>query len=236
MARILGPGESILTSAPVSTAITNVSLASWWILPNGTGNQVLYNGDTGGDGWGLIYFSGTISGFLGGVAIFGSPSSSPTDVWVHVAITNAGGVWTLYVDGVASGTSSSSAHAPTLNTGVSGGDQTAAEFTVWNVGLSAGEIAALSAGARTRSIRPLSQLLYWPLYGLSSPEPDLSGNGNNGILTGTSLADHAPVTLCKPGWGTYLAQAAAPSNSLFRRANLDGIGAGGPHFSNPLGG
>ena len=32
-----------------------------------------------------------------------------------------------------------------------------------------------------------------PLYGVASPEPDLSGNGNNGTVTGTVLADHAPV-------------------------------------------
>ena len=40
----------------------------------------------------------------------------------------------------------------------------------------------------------LASGLYLPMWGLSSPEPDLSGNANNGTLTGTSYADHPPVT------------------------------------------
>jgi hypothetical protein len=33
---------------------------------------------------------------------------------------------------------------------------------------------------------------WWPLDGYQSPEPDLSGNGNNGTLTGTAQVLGAP--------------------------------------------
>jgi hypothetical protein len=34
---------------------------------------------------------------------------------------------------------------------------------------------------------------YWPLWGVATPEPDLSGNLNSGTVTGALLAAHAPV-------------------------------------------
>lgn len=35
---------------------------------------------------------------------------------------------------------------------------------------------------------------WWPLYGNTSPEVDMSGNGSNGTLTGTTQADGPPIT------------------------------------------
>jgi len=68
-----------------------------------------------------------------------------------------------------------------------------ADAAIWNVVLSALEIAALAKGRRPSQVRPLSRVGYWPLDGLQSPEPDLSGNRNNGTLTGTSLAFGPPI-------------------------------------------
>ena len=38
----------------------------------------------------------------------------------------------------------------------------------------------------------MNDIGYWPLDGISSPEPDLSGNWHPGTLTGTTYADDPP--------------------------------------------
>jgi hypothetical protein len=90
-----------------------------------------------------------------------------------------------------------------------------ADVGMWNVILAAGEIAALAAGARPYTIRPGSLVGYWPLDGLASPEPDLSGNANNGTLTGTALgASGPPLMMFTPRWPQFLPSAAAPTFAL----------------------
>jgi hypothetical protein len=72
-----------------------------------------------------------------------------------------------------------------------------AEVGIWNVALTAAEIAALATGVQPRYVRPGSLVAYYPLWGLSgsSTEPDLSGSANNLTLTGSpTQANHGPVT------------------------------------------
>jgi Concanavalin A-like lectin/glucanases superfamily len=71
-----------------------------------------------------------------------------------------------------------------------------AEVGVWNALLSPAEMSALQTVCPA-SIRRTALVGYFPLWGASgtSIEPDLSGNRNNGALTGTGAANHAP---CKP--------------------------------------
>ena len=66
------------------------------------------------------------------------------------------------------------------------------EIAIWkNIALSLAEIQALAKGVSPIRIRKPD--FYSPIWGVASPEPDLSGNGNNGTVVGTVLADHAPV-------------------------------------------
>ena len=55
---------------------------------------------------------------------------------------------------------------------------------------------------------------WWPLYGTSSPEVDLSGGGSNGTVTGTTVGDHPPVASpfgFDMGWmGNYTSQINIP--------------------------
>lgn len=74
-----------------------------------------------------------------------------------------------------------------------------AEVLLLNVALSDAEVAALM-NVRLSTVRPRDQAGYWPLWGLHSTEIDLSGNGNEMIVTGATKADHAPVTLWTPKW------------------------------------
>jgi hypothetical protein len=70
-----------------------------------------------------------------------------------------------------------------------------AEIALWNAVLSAAEIAGMQ-NERTEKVRPGSLVAYWPLWGLSSPELDLSGAARNMSLTSSpSAANHAPIPL-----------------------------------------
>ena len=84
-----------------------------------------------------------------------------------------------------------------------------AEVAIWNVALgtccsgvaltptNAFALAAICpVGPSARRAGLPNPIGYWPLYGASgsSIEPDLSGNGLNGTLTGTSPANHPPCT------------------------------------------
>jgi hypothetical protein len=68
-----------------------------------------------------------------------------------------------------------------------------AETAVWNVRLSDQEAQAL-ATVCPNSIRRTALVGYWPMSGASgtNPEPDLSGNGQNAVLTGTTVTNHPP--------------------------------------------
>lgn len=61
------------------------------------------------------------------------------------------------------------------------------------------EVAAWASGINFAWARSLFHG-YWPLWGLSSPEPDLSGNANPMVVSGPIKADHAPITLYTPRW------------------------------------
>ena len=75
-----------------------------------------------------------------------------------------------------------------------------AEVALWDVALSAAEVAALASGVTPLHMRPGNLVAYWPVWGLHSPEIDLTSNGNNMTVTGPVKAGHAPVTLYTPKW------------------------------------
>jgi len=54
--------------------------------------------------------------------------------------------------------------------------------------LSDAEVLALTKGVSPLLIRPKLICGYWPLWGLGPVEVDLSGNKNNGVLQGTTVA------------------------------------------------
>jgi len=65
-----------------------------------------------------------------------------------------------------------------------------AEFAVWDITLSAADIASLAAGARPNRVRPGALRLYLPLVGQASPEQNLIG------LSGTLT--NAPTQVSHP--------------------------------------
>ena len=131
------------------------------------------------------------------------------NVWRHVGfVVDSAGNVQLYADGATDGANTAAGlNAPTRAL-LLGSDDTPpnqpwpgniAEAAIWNAALTANEMKALALGRLPFGVRPASLQWYPPLYGLQSPEPDLSGNALNGTLTGTAQANHAPVTLWMQG-------------------------------------
>lgn len=135
------------------------------------------------------------------------PGLATISGWTHLAMCydSTNGLKT-YVNGSSDGTSGANGtilgnSGQALNIGndpVNAGRHfpgLIADAAYWSVALTALEIAGLAKGIRPPYVRRLSLLLYYPLDGLQSPEPDLSGNKNNGTLTGTSSGFGPPFGL-----------------------------------------
>lgn len=85
-----------------------------------------------------------------------------------------------------------------------------AEAAIWKAALTDDEVLSLALGVRPYRIRPESLVMYWPLWGLESPEPDYhprsadAGNYNLTLNNGPIKANHAPVTLFTPKWAATM--------------------------------
>lgn len=149
---------------------------------------------------GVAYNAGGIKNYF-----CGSTLTVP-NVWHHAASTydQAGGVTAIYLDGNQCSFIAASAPITTNSNSMFFGARDAtisqpfpgilAEVGIWNVVLTNAEILSLGRGVPPREVRRSALVGYWPLYGAASPEPDFSGLGANGVLTGTTTANHAPVT------------------------------------------
>ncbi len=141
--------------------------------------------------------------------IASSAGDISTGVWTHVAARYDGSNQKIYKNGAEiatraeTGTPSTSLSSP--NHRIGGSSQSTpqglfngdiAEIEIYSSALSVNEILARSRGARITAI-PVAR---WTLWGLNDPEPDLSGGGNTGAVTGATLANHAPITLFTPKW------------------------------------
>lgn len=195
-------------------------------------------------GW-LIGYSSIVSKYIWEVAYDDTESTdlvqptttqTTTDIWYHVV-----GIWTttsrnIYVDGAA-GTANTASHS-TISDSVEDiriaaqGDSAtrldgrAEHATIWDVALSAAEIAALAGGLHPLRVRPANIKFYVPLY-TTSYINDLSGAGYAGTFVGSgSLANAngapvAPLTfgnLWRPGVTVAGADRSLAADILLSRA------------------
>jgi hypothetical protein len=157
------------------------------------------------DGTGIEFYVAFDSGF----GLFRGTTAAPsTGAWHHVGMSwggvNAVSNIRIFFDGVeatysgggtgAGNMADDSAYNLAIGDRDFGGramDGRMADFRLWNYALSPEELNAARLGARVRQDRLVG---WWPLWGVQSPEPDWSGNGNHGTPTGTARVDHPPMT------------------------------------------
>ena len=118
--------------------------------------------------------------------------------WAHWLLTwsNAAGQ-TLYKNGVSVGTHSLTYPSPVNPNGLWVGNygtftpvnanETIADFAYWNSTLSSSDAVNLAAGVRPVNVNSANLKAWWPLDGFSNAtENDISGNANNGTVTGAT--------------------------------------------------
>lgn len=142
-----------------------------------------------------------------GIVNFAHPTVlTVTNVWHNLVAywDNAASNSAIYLDGVfgttvaASGSLTPSGHSLFLGARDTGLAQAyngvLAEVGIWNAALKQVEITALAKGIPPNRVRRTKLVGYWPLYGVASPEPDLSGNVQNGVKTNATPVTHCPVS------------------------------------------
>lgn len=196
-------GNAVVSAYPCS-------FAAWYNTNSTTVNQSLLSvGDTAGDNdYVELFLRKAGVRALRLIVVTGGTNSTATastqfsaNTWEHAgAVLSSSTSRTVYHNG-------GGAVTDTTSLGFSGGVDTTsvgrtaqatptdymsgdiAEVGVWDAALTAGEIAALAAGACPLNVRPQSLVAYWPLWGTSSPEIDIVG-GFHLTLTGTTKSAH----------------------------------------------
>lgn len=193
------------TSATPLTVVPPLSVAVW-VYPTAVSNttsQIIMNNQANTNFWGLYLVQNTakISLEASGSAANSSVAVS-LNTWSHIGGSTSG--TSIYLNGAKDGSATGTWSWSTITGGSvaigedpvnSGRNYTGrlADLAVWNVVLTDLEFAAIAKGVRPFRVRPKSLIAYYPLDGLQSPEPDLSGNASNGTLTGTAKAFGPPI-------------------------------------------
>lgn len=162
-----------------------------------------------------------------------TPAGLTTGKWFHVYGDYDGATWHVVVNGTSSGSSTdpvgpqSNSQPLTIGAFANANNPLngiVAEVGIWNTNLGlSGDVIALASGVRCYNIRPKNLIGYWTLDGLQSPEPDLSGNKNNGTVTGTAFASGPPLMMSTPRTPSAVT-AGAISSSVDSRRSLAQLG------------
>jgi hypothetical protein len=226
---------NIHSASPGNTATANLSIAGWYFTSLAVDATFIGNGNQSNNGYAVECNAAgnagkcVIKNFSGGGDANGTVVLA-ANTWYHVCATKGASAWNLYFNGVAdtlSGATTFVTTAPTSFSYVttSGATQNVrfADFSLWNVELTPAEVLALAKGARPNTIRPANLSLWWPLDGLQSPEPDLSGGGRNGTLStpaNGSIQPGPPVAPFTPRWPQFSEPPPPPTSVLFAQASL----------------
>lgn len=244
MARRFNGSSDLIDCGTPPQPSTAITLSAWFYATALPASYAFILGRSGTSGLYVIFLksSGNLAYYIlpSGGNVDPGTATITTNVWYHVAATyDSVNDATVrgWLNGAADGTTAWSGSIPSaaghdfqFGQDPQVGDRffngVIADGAMWNVRLSNAEILALSRGARPSQIRPLSLLGWWPLTGLQSPEPDLSGNAHNGTLTGTTPAFGPPIAQFTPRWPQFNPVAASSFNPAWARGRnvvIEGI-------------
>jgi|SRR5665213_608023 len=220
--RIFNGTSDLITlnpSASISSMGPGLSLCAWIYLTDIGGNSdVVFTLSTIAvpiDVYLLVNAGG--NGALSGSVAVNSPNASSTgttaitlSTWTHVALTYdqatdqfvhlyVNGVEDTYFSQTQGGASFESLSGATAYIGTDeGGDfftGSISEARLYNTALTSLQIAAIAAdtsGNPNAGSAAANLVAYLHLCGITSPEPDSSGNSNTGALTGTTAGSASP--------------------------------------------
>lgn len=230
MARSFTANTDIISKSSPSTVPSTVGSFSLWFRPNwnaGDGNTHYFVDYKRSSDNARLEFSHAAGSFFAGWLSFGTrvtwaDTGTASGTWYNMICIwdNGVPVTTAFINGVQKATNAvaitPSSGIDTLEIGNFAGanvpcNSAVADVAFWNVVLTAVERSALAAYSRPNHINPTALKGWWPVDGLQSPEPDLSGNKNNGTLTGTTAAFGPPVTMFTPRWPQLLVPFIPPS-------------------------
>ena len=150
------------------------------------------------------------------------------NTWYGLGYTNDNTTARIYLNGVEDANSANGvpvdAGSAKIVLGAGGDafeqdDGTSCRLGAWNVALSASEMRALGSGVSPIRVRPTSLVVWWEAFG-GTAEPDFSGQGLNGTVTGTTIADHGPIA---PAFGFDQWVLSTASQTLTKPLSLDAI-------------
>lgn len=182
---------------------TTASFHIWArITTGGVNNELISKWGSGQLGYNFLIGTGNNLGLTdpNNVTVV-SASALSTGVWYALGGRFTGANKQVLINGVQDGSSAFSGSIPNVSSALKiGADDFGSNFfhgrlaeaAIWDVSLSDAEFLALARGASPLSIRRDHLKLYMPLFGVASPEPDISGAGKTGTTT-AAVADHAPV-------------------------------------------
>jgi hypothetical protein len=197
---------AVATAAPLTFAV-------WAFCTDAANSQdVVSIGNSAGTDFFALNFGGSagadpvraLTRQGGTTAIASTSTNYSANTWHHgCAVFAAANDRRAFIDGGSKVTETTSATPASLNItriGQRGSNAASTNFSgriaeaaIWNVALSDTEVAALARGIAPPTIQPAALIGYWPIWGLHSPEIDLTSNNRQMTVTGGALADHAPV-------------------------------------------
>jgi hypothetical protein len=211
-----GTTDKIVVGTIGMPTTTPVTIAAWAFITTGSRTNPIFFSSTNQTGSAALQVSSANKVALDKQDLLNLVTSSgtvSTNTWTFVAGTFDNGgtnVATAYINSTA--TTNTPGAQTLVNTPMALGFDSPdglyfagdlADVAVWNVALTQTEISALSQGIRPYQIRPSALIGGWPLDGLESAEPDLSGKRNNGALTGTASVFGPPYAPFTPRWPQF---------------------------------
>lgn len=224
-----GSDDYLSNGAAVATAVP-ITMACWFNSDSATAAQVLMCLGASDNRFTLAAM-GSVAGdpvrvtsVTGGTAVTADTTTGYTaGTWHHgCAVFASTTSRTAYIDG-GSSASNTDLNVPLLvdkthlgvNNLITGDtDGRIAEAAIWDVALTAAEVATLAKGYSPLFVRPSSLLAYWPLIGNQSPEIDWVG-GFDLTITGTVDKAAHPRIIYPRTFKTGAPAAAAFDAALF---------------------
>lgn len=129
-----GTSDGFRVGSVLSTVTDNFGIEAWVLPTSNSGNATIaYNGNTSTSGWGLFRTGSSYAILYGGNVLTGGSNSVELGRWTHLALVRAGGVTTLYKNGVALTTTNTGPNLPAGGFGIGTNPTTATEFFAGNI-------------------------------------------------------------------------------------------------------